>query len=538
MTLVACDEVEIPANITVPDAESLEMFNSGISFSASKEGGVQSVSLSFVCTVDWSVAIEEMTGDWLSVNPTSGSAGSVTITVSAKDNTDTAPRSAKVTVTCSGLSKSVKVTQAGAEPEPVVVVTSITLDRTEAEMTIGESIYLFPTIIPDDAADKTITWSSSNPKVATVAGKEIPDVTGNPMQVGTVTAVGEGEALITAKAGDKEAYCKIIVKSATVAVSSIELNKTDLEMEPGQTEQLTATVLPDDATDKTVTWSSSNTSIATVDNGLVTAVAVGEALITASAGGKKADCKVTVIAPVVEEVVDMGLSVKWRAWNLGATKPEEIGDYYAWGEVEPYYDYVGFSNTTGMYVDDWKDGKEKGYNWESYIFRISGFYPWDDEDPLKVSKYNNQAKNGTVDNKTVLDPEDDAAHVILGGSWRMPTKEEWQELFDNTNIERTQVNTTIAGKEVLISAIKYISKKNGKSILFVDSGYCINTTCYGRGGYAGYCWSSSLVESDIANGHEWAPSEAWVGYIYGPNQDLGLFSRERIYGLNIRPVTD
>ena len=359
-----------------------------------------------------------------------------------------------------------------------------------------------------------------------------------PMQVGKVTAVGVGEALITAKAGDKEAHCKIIVKSATVAVSSIELNKTELGMEPGQTEQLTATVLPDNATDKTVTWSSSNTSVATVAGGLVTAVAAGEAIITASAGGKKADCKVTVTEPVVEEVVDMGLSVKWRAWNLGATKPEEIGDYYAWGEVEPYYEYVGFSNTTGMYVDDWKDGKEKGYNWESYIFRLSGFYPWDDEDPLKVSKYNNQAKNGTVDNKTVLEPEDDAAHVVLGGSWRMPTREEWQELFDNTDVERTQVNTTIAGKAVQISAIKYISKKNGKSILFVDSGYCINTTCYGRGGYAGYCWSSSLVESDIANGHEWAPSEAWVGYIYGPNQDLGVFRRERIYGLTIRPVTD
>ena len=80
--------------------------------------------------------------------------------------------------------------------------------------------------------------------------------------------------------------------------------------------------------------------------------------------------------------------------------------------------------------------------------------------------------------------------------------------------------------------------QNGKSILFVDSGYCINTTCYGRGGYAGYCWSSSLVESDIANDHEWAPSEAWVGYIYGPNKDLGVFNRERIYGLNIRPVMD
>ena len=308
MAFAACDEVEIPAEITIPDAESLEMFNSGISFSASKEGGVQTVSLSFACTVDWSVSIENMTGDWLSVSPASGSAGPATITVTAKDNTETTPRSAKVTVAAVGLSKTVNVTQAGAEP--VVVVSSIVLDRNEAEMTIGSTLNLIPTIRPDNAADKTITWSSSNAKVASVAGEEIPDVTGNPMPVGKVSALGEGEAVITAKVGGKEASCKIIVKPAAVAVTELKIDQVEVHMSPGQTVQLNATVQPADAS---VSWSSSRTEVATVNQeGKVTAVALGETVITASAGEKSAEC----LVKVEEEVAITGISLNETSLTL------------------------------------------------------------------------------------------------------------------------------------------------------------------------------------------------------------------------------
>ena len=111
--------------------------------------------------------------------------------------------------------------------------------------------------------------------------------------------------------------------------------------------------------------------------------------------------------------VDLGLSVKWANLNLGATEPWEAGDYYAWGETEPYY----------TYLDPlvWKDGKEAGYDWPSYM--------WCNGAKESLNKYNTDRSLGNVDNKTVLDLSDDAAHVLLGGKWRMPTKDEWNELI-------------------------------------------------------------------------------------------------------------
>ena len=169
-----------------------------------------------------------------------------------------------------------------------IVVTSVTLDKTELALTVGDAaVQLKATVAPDNATDKTVTWSIDKTSVATV------DATGK------VTAVAEGTATITAKAGDKTATCKVTVKAAVVAVTSVKLDKTELALTVGDAAvQLKATVLPEDATDKTVTWSSDKTSVATVDaTGKVTAVAEGEATITAKAGDKTATCKVTVTAP-------------------------------------------------------------------------------------------------------------------------------------------------------------------------------------------------------------------------------------------------
>ena len=171
----------------------------------------------------------------------------------------------------------------------VISVTSVTLNKTTAELEVGKTLTLTATVAPSNATNKALTWSSSNTSVATVDGN------------GKVTAVAAGNATITAKAKDgsnKSATCAITVKAATVIVTSVTLNKTTAELEVGKTLTLTATVAPSNATNKTLEWSSSNKSIATVDgNGKVTAVAAGKATITAKSkdgSNKSATCVVTV----------------------------------------------------------------------------------------------------------------------------------------------------------------------------------------------------------------------------------------------------
>ena len=170
----------------------------------------------------------------------------------------------------------------------VVAVSSVSLDKTSVSLNVGESVTLAATVKPDNATNKTVSWSSSNASVASVDAS------------GKVSAVAEGTATITAKAGDKTATCSVTVTKKVVAVESVTLDKSSLELNEGETATLTATVKPDNASDKTVTWSSSKTSVATVDaNGKVTAVAEGNATITAKAGNKSATCSVTVTKNVV-----------------------------------------------------------------------------------------------------------------------------------------------------------------------------------------------------------------------------------------------
>ena len=149
------------------------------------------------------------------------------------------------------------------------VVEEVTLDIMEASLRVGETVTLTATVKPDDATDKTVTWSTSDETVAIVKD-------------GVVTAIQLGSAKITAKAGDKTATCEVTV--IATEVTSVTLDKTTASLRAGETVTLTATVKPDDATDKTVTWSSSNDAIATVSDGVVVAVKVGSTTITAKAG--------------------------------------------------------------------------------------------------------------------------------------------------------------------------------------------------------------------------------------------------------------
>lgn len=169
----------------------------------------------------------------------------------------------------------------GNKQDPTVAVTSVTLSQTSLAMVEGDTQTLTATVNPSDATDKTVTWTSSDAQVASVAG-------------GKVTAVKPGNATITASCGGKSATCAVTVEKKVIPVSAITLNKTEVTLKQNETFQLTATVAPDDATDKTVAWTSSDATVATVTDGLVKALEEGTVTVTAKAGDKTATCTVKV----------------------------------------------------------------------------------------------------------------------------------------------------------------------------------------------------------------------------------------------------
>ena len=195
--------------------------------------------------------------------------GTATITVTTKDGGKTA--TCKITV-----------------EDKVYPVESVTLDKSTYEMTVGDNVALKATVNPSNATDKTVSWSSNNTSVATVS------------QNGVVTAKKKGTAKITVTTndGNKTAECIITVTDKVYPVESVTLDKSSWEMIVGEDITLVATINPSNATDKTVVWNSSNTSVATVSqNGVVTAKKEGTAKITVTTndGNKTAECMITVI---------------------------------------------------------------------------------------------------------------------------------------------------------------------------------------------------------------------------------------------------
>ena len=214
------------------------------------------------------------------------------------------PGTATVTATAEGKSGTCAVTVKAK----TVSVTEVTMDKTELTLTEGETETLTATVRPDNADNRKVTWSSDKTEIATVDG------------AGKVTAVKAGEAVVTVTTedGGKTASCKVTVKAKAVNVTEVTLDRTELTLTEGEAETLTATVKPDNADNRKVTWSSDKTEIATVDGaGKVTAVKPGEAVVTVTTedGGKTATCKVTVKAKVVPVT---GVDVKPWSVTIGA----------------------------------------------------------------------------------------------------------------------------------------------------------------------------------------------------------------------------
>ena len=202
------------------------------------------------------------------------------------------------------------------------------------------------------------------------------------------------------------------------------------------------------------------------------------------------------------DIKDLGLSVKWASFNLGATKPEDYGDYYAWGETEPYYHRLVPSPV-------WNDGKEAGYDWPSY--------KWCNGSSSSITKYNTSAL-------TQLDPEDDAAHVNLGDKWRIPTEDEWAELRDNCSFTWTMQDGV---NGFLVTSLK--PGYTDVSIFLPAAGVVGNKSLYYLG-ESGLYWTAgnntTTKENAGYNTFETGSSGLGYGWI------------DRCYGLSIRPVYD
>ena len=195
-----------------------------------------------------------------------------------------------------------------AGPAGPVAVTGVTLDKTTLSIEAGQTAQLTATVQPGNADNQAVTWSTSDASIASVDAN------------GKVTANAKGSATITVTTADggKTATCTVTVTepAAPVAVTGVTLNKSNTTIYTGRTETLTATIQPADATNKAVTWTSSNTSVATINNGVVTGVSVGTATITVKTtdGGFTATCTVKVEeAPIVHPT---GVSISKSAISL------------------------------------------------------------------------------------------------------------------------------------------------------------------------------------------------------------------------------
>ena len=268
------------------------------------------------------------------------------------------------------------------------------------------------------------------------------------------------------------------VSSDDSRLGAIVLDETQLNLFVGDSHQLNATLLPESFKGTvTLIWSSSDEKVATVSQGQIRAIAKGKATITASDkdGRVTAECKVSVRNHCPEGAVDMGLDVYWATCNLCesgfVSSPEKFGDFFAWGETKAKTDY-------------------------------------------SESKYTYQ------DHPNTLPPAADAAHVILGAGWRMPTLEDCYALFDNCTL---LWKTSQAG----VTGGLFTSKITGNSIFLPAAGQQWGTRIDERGNY-GYYRSSTISDYFLNSYSIWLVS--WTGM-----RDSG---NSRHTGQSIRPVSE
>ena len=440
--------------------------------------------------------------------------------VSVKEGVVTALKAGKATITAKSDDGGKTATCEVAVNAKVYLVENVSLDRTSVELTEGEEITLTATVKPDNAANKSVTWSSSNPYVA-----EVVD--------GKVSALTPGTSTITVKTedGGKTATCEIIVHAKVYPVENVSLDRTSVDLTEGEEITLTATVKPDNATNKSVTWSSSDPSVAEVVDGKVAALAPGSVTITVKTddGGMAATCaiKIWAKAEATSDYIDeYGINhgrgiviggVVWAPVNCGYHATDyQYGKLYQWGRrygqgyagklyVEPgkstdYSDASvptieegGVSIITGNHKNNenvfYKGTSESNYDW---------LYPQDD------TLWNSGSESEPV--KTDYDP--------CPEGWRVPTAAELNNLGLNYSS-----STTYDGQNGFWFSGSVSYSESVSRVFFPAAGYLTGGVAIFRG-RDGFYWSSRTYRNDA---DAFDIFSKWTGS--GNNREMGFSVR-------------
>lgn len=361
-------------------------------------------------------------------------------------------------------------------------VTGVSISPSSLTLSSGAESSVTVSLTPEDATEQRVRLTSSNSGVVLLGDEKAGTVTFKAGEI-PVLAIATGTSTISVETldGEFKASCTVTVLNKTVYVTAVTLSPDILSMRTsGSPVQLRATVTPSNATEKSLYWTSSNEKVATVVDGLVTAVDEGDAVVSAIArdgSGAMGECRVSVEADLM--AVDLGLSVLWANVNVGADISSECGDYFAWGETIT---------------------KTK-YTWDTYGFGTES----------ALTKYAGA-------DTSVLEADDDAARKNLKGKWRMPTVEEMKELVN-------QCSWTWSSRSGQNGFL--VSGKNGNSIFLPAAGSCLSSDKINPG-KEGVYWTSSLYSP--------VPSRAWM--LSFSSAEVKSTYSDRCYGHSVRAVMD
>lgn len=392
-----------------------------------------------------------------------------------------------------------------------VKVEEIILDSDRIDIEVGGTATIGVTVLPEEAvSDNPVSYTSENPGIATVD------------ESGMVTGITVGEAKIDVRAGGLSRVCYVEVKEA-VGVYFSETIASDITFSTASLSTLlTALGIPYQSLSVAFYYIETNdnpTAEEIKQNGTCSASTVvsvpGLKQVSATVSNLAVNtrycyvaatdingepffgevkCFTTATLPAMQEVVDMGLRVKWRGWNVGASKPEEAGNYYSWGETS----------------------FKEIYTWETYKFG---------EENNTLTRYVTNAPygyNGFIDYRGTLSIDDDAATVNIGLPWRMPVYGEYVELLNHTDKKWTRYNG--------VYGIMMTSTINGSMLFFPAGGYRSESgsSPYGFGTIGQY-WTSEL--NYVEN------TKASVLILQEQASDINMGSvADRYFGLSVRAV--